>query len=154
MELMAKYSPVTMIGEAIWGDEAGAVHVLQVEFSLDGFFSARSLAALTFLQFHKNIQHLIDSHTCIQAFVARTPQLHMGSFSSELYAAPTAVADESLQQPSYVEFTWSNLPQRKGASASFVAAHTRCALCFVRLVLLHNRISIAIQSPRALVTQS
>ena len=122
---------------------------------LTGLFSARShLAALTFLQFHKNVQHLIESQTCIQEFVARTPQLHMGSFSSELYAAPTAVADESLQQPSYVEFTWSNLAQRRGASASFVAAHTRCAPCFVRLFLLHNRISIAFQSPRALVKPS
>ncbi len=34
LQCMDQASPVTIIGETIWGDEAGAVHVLQV-----GFFS-------------------------------------------------------------------------------------------------------------------
>jgi hypothetical protein len=91
--------------------------------------------SLTFFQFNQNIQHLIDSHTAIQSFAAQTPQLHIHSMSSELYTAPTMINDTNLQQSLYIEFTWSNLSQRRGTPASFVAAHTRCALfhLFVRL---------------------
>ena len=81
--------------------------------------------SLTFFQFNQNIQHLIDSHTAIQSFAAQTPQLHIHSMSSELYTAPTMINDTNLQQSLYIEFTWSNLSQRRGTPASFVAAHTR-----------------------------
>lgn len=106
VQRMSDCSPVTAVGDAIWGDESGIVHVLQ---------------------FNQNIQHLIDSHTAIQSFAAQTPQLHIHSMSSELYTAPTMINDTNLQQSLYIEFTWSNLSQRRGTSASFVAAHTRYA---------------------------
>jgi hypothetical protein len=91
-------------------------------------------------QFHQNIQRFIDTHAAIQACT-------VGCISSELYAAPCIIDDGSLQQPLYVEFTWSNLPQGRGAHASFVAAHARCARCSLAscsLSVFHSIVARAI----------
>jgi hypothetical protein len=106
---ISESSPVTVIGEAMWGDELGCVFVLQV---------------------HQNVRHVIDSHTAIQSCVTQKPQLSIQSISSELYASPTVIADENFQLPLYIELTTTNLSPRRAAPASFIAAHSRLAHFF------------------------
>ena len=108
---MSESSPVAVMGEARWGDVCGCGYILQV---------------------HRNIQHVIDSHTAIQSCLAQKPQLLIQSISSELYDSSNVVADENLQLPSFFELTLSNLAPRRTAPASFVAAHSR----FISLLLL------------------
>jgi hypothetical protein len=104
IQRISESSPVSVIGEAMWGDECGSVFVLQV---------------------HPSAQHAIDSHAAIQSCITEKPELSIQSITSELYASPSTIADENLQLPLYIELTTTNLAPRRAAAASFIAAHSR-----------------------------
>jgi hypothetical protein len=130
LHCMAQASPIAVIGETIWGDEVGAVYVLQVEvFSAARVcfisYRATSRRALTLRQMQRSVQHLADSLAAFRSYVQRTPQLLIDSLSSELYAAASIATDASPEHPLYIELTSTILPSRKFASATFVSAHTR-----------------------------